>query len=142
MPKIMFSSTTSASTGQIVRLEVFFTGCCIMPVMFATASTPESASTMRTRLSHFSKGDWFSMKCVVVLATPLPRYGMHRIAISALAMIAAVGIAAFTLLTGLTTTAGGGLLAAIGGSFMILVGVMVGLIILCGGIGWFLGKRS
>lgn len=38
------------ATGQIVRRLVRRIGFTMMPVMFATASTPESASTMWTKL--------------------------------------------------------------------------------------------
>ncbi|MBK9188369.1 MAG: hypothetical protein IPM33_05370 [Phycisphaerales bacterium] len=59
-----------------------------------------------------------------------------------LGMIASVMIAGFVLLVGLTTTAGGGLLNAVGENFMILVGAMALVTLLGAGIGFFLGKRS
>lgn len=57
-------------------------------------------------------------------------------------MIACAIIAGFTLLVGLTTTAGGGLLNAVGQNFMILVGVMALVTLLSAGVGFMLGKRS
>ena len=92
----MFSSTTSISTGQIVRLAVLATGSFISPVMFATASTPESASTIRTKLSHR-----FPQPCTPVPAWSAPRWmvesplamnGTHIAPITALAMIAAIAM--------------------------------------------------
>ena len=60
----------------------------------------------------------------------------------ALGAIVAIGIAAFTLIIGLTSTAGGGMLTTIGENYMILVGAAAGLLILFAGVGFVLGKRS
>ncbi len=59
----------------------------------------------------------------------------------AIAMIVALGIAAFTLIIGFTSTAGG-FVSSLGDSFMILLGIMVGVLILATLAGFFLGKRS
>ena len=50
-----FSATTSTATGQIVNRLVRRTGSTMIPVMFATASTPDSARTTRTRLVQCSR---------------------------------------------------------------------------------------
>jgi hypothetical protein len=60
----------------------------------------------------------------------------------ALGAIIAVALAAFTLIIGLTSTAGGGMLKTIGDNFMILVGVAAALPVLFAVIGLVLGKRS
>jgi len=60
----------------------------------------------------------------------------------ALGAIVAIGIAAFTLIIGLTSTAGGGMLKTIGDQYMILVAVAAGCLILFAGVGFVLGKRS
>lgn len=60
----------------------------------------------------------------------------------AIGVIVSTLIAAFTVIVGLTTTHGGGLLASIGDNFMILLGVMLGVTVLGGIIGLVLGKRS
>jgi hypothetical protein len=60
----------------------------------------------------------------------------------ALGAVIAVALAAFTLIIGLTSTAGGGMLKTVGDNFMILVGVAAGLPILFAVIGLVLGKRS
>jgi hypothetical protein len=60
----------------------------------------------------------------------------------AIGMIVSLGIAAFTVITGITSTFGGGMLAQIGDSFMILVGVMAGVTLVGGVLGFVLGRRS
>jgi len=57
-------------------------------------------------------------------------------------MAVALLIGAFTLIVGLTSTAGGGLLSTIGDNFMILVGVAAAAPIVFALVGMFLGKRS
>ena len=52
MPNRILRTTTSMSTGQMVRLAVRWTGFFIMPVMFATASTPASARTICVKAVH------------------------------------------------------------------------------------------
>jgi len=59
----------------------------------------------------------------------------------AVAMIVALGIAAFTIIIGFTSTAGG-FVSSLGDSFMILIAIMVGVLILATLAGFFLGKRS
>ncbi len=59
----------------------------------------------------------------------------------AIAMIVALGIAAFTVIIGFTSTAGG-FVSTLGDSFMILVGIMGGVLVLATLAGFFLGKRS
>jgi excisionase family DNA binding protein len=60
----------------------------------------------------------------------------------AIGIIVSTLIAVFTVIVGLTTTHGGGLLSSIGDNFMILLGVMLGVTVLGGIIGLVLGKRS
>jgi len=60
----------------------------------------------------------------------------------AIGMIVSIGIAAFTVIMGLTSTTGGGMVAVIGDKFMILIGVMAGVTLLAAVIGWVLGKRT
>jgi hypothetical protein len=60
----------------------------------------------------------------------------------ALGAIVAIGVAAFTLIVGLTSTAGGGMLKTIGDSYMIVVGVAALCLIVFAGVGFALGKRN
>jgi hypothetical protein len=60
----------------------------------------------------------------------------------AIGMIVSIGIAAFAVITGLVSTFGGGMLSLIGDNFMVILGVMGGVTLLGGGIGWALGRRS
>lgn len=60
----------------------------------------------------------------------------------ALGAIVAIGLAAFTLIIGLTSTAGGGMLKMIGDQYMIFVGAAALCLVLFAGIGFVLGKRS
>lgn len=60
----------------------------------------------------------------------------------AIGMIVSIGIAAFAVISGLVSTFGGGMLAVIGDNFMVLLGVMGGVTLLGGGIGWAIGRRS
>jgi excisionase family DNA binding protein len=59
----------------------------------------------------------------------------------AIAMIVALGIAGFTVIIGFTSTAGG-FVSSLGDSFMILLGIMGGVLVLATLAGFFLGKRS
>lgn len=59
----------------------------------------------------------------------------------ALGAIVALGVAAFTLIMGMTGS-GGGMLQTIGDKFMILVGVAAGVSLVAALVGWFLGKKS
>jgi hypothetical protein len=78
----------------------------------------------------------------MVAAEPYDGAGSGWVGGLALGAIIAVSIAAFTLIVGLTSTAGGGMLKTIGDNFMILVGVAAGLPILFAIIGLLIGKRS
>ena len=53
-PKSRLSPTTSAETGQMVRLASFSTGSFMSPVMLATASTPASARQILVKLTQAS----------------------------------------------------------------------------------------
>lgn len=79
---------------------------------------------------------------MLVAAEPYDGAGSGLVGGLALGMIACIAIAAFTLLVGLTTSAGGGLLESIGNNFMILVGVMAGVTLVAALLGWVMGKRS
>ena len=52
IPSKNVRNATSSKTGQIARVAVFSTGCSIMPVIFATASTPERARTIPTKTAQ------------------------------------------------------------------------------------------
>ncbi|MBS0195411.1 MAG: helix-turn-helix domain-containing protein [Planctomycetes bacterium] len=60
----------------------------------------------------------------------------------AIGIITAMGLAAFAIIMGMTSTAGGGLLSWFGENFMAVVGIAAGVTLLGGVIGWFLGRRS
>ena len=85
-------STTSASTGQIVRRDVRITGSRIRPVMFATASTPDSASTIRTNDCQRSHGPCIEGCPIEALSSPLGTNRKHRRAISNEAASAPIAI--------------------------------------------------
>jgi excisionase family DNA binding protein len=59
----------------------------------------------------------------------------------ALGAIVALGVAAFTLIMGMTGS-GGGMLKTIGDNFMILIGVAAGVSLLAAIVGWLLGKKG
>src|ERR1043165_8114836 len=92
-PNTKFRATTSRSTGQIVRRAVFATGVRINPVMLATASTPDSASTIRTSDSQRAQGDVTPSTEVLTVAKPFPSRGTHSTAIRADATMAITAIA-------------------------------------------------
>jgi excisionase family DNA binding protein len=60
----------------------------------------------------------------------------------AIGVIVSTLLAAFTVIVGLTSTHGGGLISTIGDNFMILLGVMAGITLIAGILGLVLGKRS
>lgn len=60
----------------------------------------------------------------------------------AIGSILSLAVAAFAVIMGITTTHGGGLLSTLGDNFMIILGVMAGLTLVCAVLGWVLGKRS
>lgn len=60
----------------------------------------------------------------------------------ALGMVLVLGLAAFTLIIGLTSTAGVGMLQTIGDKYMIMIGVGAGVVAVCALVGWVLGRRS
>lgn len=60
----------------------------------------------------------------------------------AIGIILSIAIAAFTVIVGITSTYGGGLMSTIGDNFMILLGVMAGVMLIAGVLGVVLGKRS
>jgi hypothetical protein len=59
----------------------------------------------------------------------------------ALGAIVALGVAAFTLIMGMTGS-GGGMIKTIGDNFMILIGVAAGVSLIAAVVGWLLGKKS
>jgi len=59
-----------------------------------------------------------------------------------LGMIVAVGLAAFAIIMGMTSTAGGGILAWMGENFWMVVGIGGGVTVIAAVLGWVLGKRS
>ncbi len=59
----------------------------------------------------------------------------------ALGAVVALGVAAFTLIMGMTGS-GGGMLKTIGDNFMPLVGIAAGVAVVSAIVGWLLGKRS
>ena len=80
---------------------------------------------------------------MMVLAEPYDGVASGWVGGLALGAALAVALAAFTLLIGLTSTAGGGLLTGIGNkNFMILLGVAAVLPLVFAGVGFALGKRS
>lgn len=79
---------------------------------------------------------------VLVAAEPYDGAGSGLVGGLAVAMIVAIAIAGFTLLMSLTTSAGSGLVEGVGNNFMIVVGIMIGVLVIGGGLGFFLGKRS
>lgn len=60
----------------------------------------------------------------------------------ALGMIASIGVAAFAIIMGITSTAGGGILSTLGDNFWAVVGAGAGVTLLAAIIGWVLGRRS
>jgi hypothetical protein len=79
---------------------------------------------------------------MMVAAEPYDGPGSGLVGGVALGVVVAAAIAAFTVIIGMTSTAGGGLLATIGDSYMILLGVMLLVPVLGALIGFFMGKRS
>lgn len=53
-----------------------------------------------------------------------------------------LALAAFTLIIGLTSTAGGGLLTMIGNNYMVFVGAAAGIMVVAAGVGFALGRKS
>jgi hypothetical protein len=60
----------------------------------------------------------------------------------AIGAIVSLGVAAFTLIAGMNSSTGGGLVESIGSNLYIIVGVCALIALLGAGIGWFLGKKS
>lgn len=79
---------------------------------------------------------------VMVLPEAYDGAGSGLVGGLAIGMIISIGIAAFAVITGLVSTVGGGMLSLIGDNFMIILGVMGGVTLLGGVIGWALGRRS
>jgi len=77
----------------------------------------------------------------MIAAEPYDGPGSGLVGGLALGVIVAAAVAIFTLIIGLTSTAGGGLISAIGDNFMVLMLVIVAVPIMGAGAGFFLGKR-
>ena len=60
----------------------------------------------------------------------------------AIGMIVSASIAAFTVIMGITSSYGGGMVSKIGENFTVVLGVMAGVTLLGGILGWVLGRRS
>lgn len=83
-----------------------------------------------------------AMMPAMVMAEPYDGPGSGLVGGLSIGVIVAVGIAAFTIIMSMTSTAGGGLVSTIGNSFMILIGVMVAVPIIGAILGFVLGKRN
>lgn len=60
----------------------------------------------------------------------------------ALGMVVAIGLAAFTIIMGMTSTSGGGMVEWMGENFWMVVGIGGGVTLIAAILGWVLGKRS
>jgi hypothetical protein len=90
-------------------------------------------------------GDFEATPAAATAMAPVEAYdgpGSGLVGGLAVGAIAALGVAAFTLIAGMNSSTGGGLVATIGENMFIIVGVCALLAILGAGIGWFLGKKS
>jgi hypothetical protein len=90
-------------------------------------------------------GDFEAAPAAATAMAPVEAYdgpGSGLVGGLAVGAIAALGVAAFTLIAGMNSSTGGGLVATIGDNMFIIVGVCALLAILGAGIGWFLGKKS
>ena len=79
---------------------------------------------------------------MMVMAEAYDGAGSGLVGGLAIGMIASIGIAAFTVIMGITSTYGGGMVAKVGENFMILVGVMGGITLVGGLLGFVMGRRS
>jgi hypothetical protein len=79
---------------------------------------------------------------VMVLPEAYDGSGSGLVGGLAIGMIVSIGIAAFTVISGITTTQGGGMLSSIGDNFTILLGVMGGVTLVAAILGFVLGRRS
>lgn len=79
---------------------------------------------------------------ILVAAEPYDGAASGWVGGLALGAAVALALAAFTIVIGLTSTAGGGLLTMIGNNYMAFVGGALGIMVLAAGIGFVLGKKS
>ena len=79
---------------------------------------------------------------VVVLHEVYDGAGSGLVGGLAIGMIISIAIAAFTVIVGITSTYGGGLMTTIGDNFMILLAVMGGVTLIAAVVGMVVGKRS
>ena len=79
---------------------------------------------------------------VMVLAEVYDGPGSGLVGGLALGMIVAVGLAAFAIIMGMTSTSGGGILSWMGENFWMMVGIGGGVTLIAAVLGWVLGKRS
>jgi hypothetical protein len=79
---------------------------------------------------------------MMVIAEPYDGAASGWVGGLALGAAVALALAAFTLVIGLTSTAGGGLLTMIGNNYMMFVGGAAAIMVLAAGVGFALGRRS
>lgn len=78
----------------------------------------------------------------MIAAEPYDGAGSGLVGGLAIGITISAAIAAFVVISGITSTAGGGLVATMAGLFMPLIGIMAGVTVVAAVLGWVLGRKS
>ncbi len=83
-----------------------------------------------------------SAPVAMIAAEPYDGAGSGLVGGLAIGVTISAALAAFVVISGITSTAGGGLVAAMAGLFMPLIGIMAGVTLVTAVLGWVLGRKS